>query len=139
MHRFTSREDIPTRRNLLDRFAAGELQALVAMHCLDEGVDVPSTKSAYILASSGNPRQFIQRRGRVLRKWPGKDYAEIYDLITVPPPVSELDEPNLQAERSILRRELKRFSEFADSALNTQAAYEVIWDLAEQYGILDFE
>ncbi len=56
VHRFTAREDTSTRRNLLKDFAEGELQALVAMHCLDEGVDVPSTQTAYILASSSNPR-----------------------------------------------------------------------------------
>lgn len=137
VRRFTAKEDIPTRRNLLKEFADGELQALVAMHCLDEGVDVPSTQTAYILASSSNPRQFIQRRGRVLRKFPGKDFATIYDLIAVPPP-RELGELELKAERSILKRELRRFAEFADSALNTQSAYEVIWDLADQYGVLDF-
>ena len=115
------------------------MQALVAMHCLDEGVDVPDTRVAYILASSSNPRQFIQRRGRVLRKAPGKDFATIYELITIPPPVIELDELSLAAERSILRRELSRFAEFADSALNTQAAYDTIWNVADQFGVLDFQ
>ena len=139
VHRFTARENIPTRQRLLRDFAEGKLQALVAMHCLDEGVDVPSTRTAYILASSSNPRQFIQRRGRVLRKSPGKDFATVYDLITVPPPISEFDEVSRRAERSILRRELSRFAEFADSALNTQVAYDVIWDLADQFGVLDFQ
>jgi DNA phosphorothioation system restriction enzyme len=138
VHRFTAKEDLQTRRELLESFADGELQALAAMHCLDEGVDVPSTRTAYILASSSNPRQFIQRRGRVLRKFPGKHFATVYDLIAVPPP-RELGEVELKAERSILRRELGRFAEFADSALNTQSAYEVIWDLADQYGVLDFQ
>lgn len=137
VHRFTAKEDLQTRRELLEGFADGELQALAAMHCLDEGVDVPSTRTAYILASSSNPRQFIQRRGRVLRKFPGKDFATVYDLIAVPPP-RELGEVELKAERSILKRELHRFAEFADSALNTQSAYEVIWELADQYEVLDF-
>jgi superfamily II DNA or RNA helicase len=138
VHRFTAREDIPTRQTLLSKFGKGELDALVAMHCLDEGVDVPNTRTAYILASSSNPRQFIQRRGRVLRKAPGKDHAIIHDLITVPPPPSELSESGVRAEQSILKRELRRFAEFADSALNTQAAYEVIWELAKQFDVLDF-
>lgn len=137
IHKFTAQEDLRTRRQLLERFADGELQALVAMHCLDEGVDVPSTRTAFILASSSNPRQFIQRRGRVLRKFPGKDSATLYDLIAVPPP-RELGELELRAERSILKRELRRFAEFADSALNTQSAYKVIWELADQYDVLDF-
>jgi superfamily II DNA or RNA helicase len=136
-HRFTAEEDIQTRRELLERFASRDLKVLAAMKCLDEGVDVPSTQTAYILASSSNPREFIQRRGRVLRKHPGKDHANIYDLITIPPPFSDLDESMLNAERSILKRELKRFIEFADSANNTQAAYDVVWDLADQFGVLD--
>ena len=139
VHRFTAREDIPTRQQLLRQFDNCELEALVAMNCLDEGVDVPSTRTAFILASSGNPRQFIQRRGRVLRKHPEKQFANIYDLITVPPPPEEFDEQGLAAERSMLKRELRRFTEFADSALNTQKAYDVIWDIADQFGILDFE
>ena len=136
-HRFTADEDIPTRIQLLERFSNGELQVLVAMKCLDEGVDVPSTRIAYILASSSNPREFIQRRGRVLRKHSGKDFAKIFDLITVPPPISELDEYSVKAEQSILRRELKRFVEFADSANNTQEAYNVVWGLADQFNVLD--
>jgi superfamily II DNA or RNA helicase len=136
-HRFTSEEDIATRRDLLERFASRELKVLAAMKCLDEGVDVPSTQTAYILASSSNPREFIQRRGRVLRKHAGKDHANIYDLITVPPPISQFDETTMRSERSILKRELKRFVEFADSANNTQSAYDVVWDLADKFNMLD--
>ena len=137
VHRFTAKEDTNTRQELLHDFDAGRLQALVAMHCLDEGVDVPATRTAYLLASSGNPREFIQRRGRVLRRSPGKDHAEIYDLITIPS-VTGIDMESIKAERSILKRELKRFAEFADTSLNTASAYQVIWDMAKQYGVLDF-
>ncbi len=67
-HRFTARENAKTRQELLKRFAEGDLQALTAIRCLDEGVDVPSTRTAYLLASSSNPREFIQRRGLPLTK-----------------------------------------------------------------------
>jgi superfamily II DNA or RNA helicase len=83
-NRFTAEETPTEREELLRDFASGRLQALVAIRCLDEGVDVPRTETAYILASSTNPRQFIQRRGRVLRRAPGKHTATIYDFITVP-------------------------------------------------------
>lgn len=136
VHRFTAHEDIPTRQRLLNEFSEGKLQALVAMRCLDEGVDVPSTQTAYILASSSNPREFIQRRGRILRKALGKDHADIYDLIAVPPLKSFSDDVSINAEKSLLQRELRRFVEFADSAMNTQTAYAVIWKIAEQYGLL---
>jgi superfamily II DNA or RNA helicase len=137
-HRFTAGEDAKTRQELLKRFASGDLQALVAIRCLDEGVDVPSTRTAYLLASSSNPREFIQRRGRVLRQAPGKDHAVLHDLITVPPPPASLDPESLHAERSLLRRELRRFSEFAATARNAASAYAVIWELAKQFDVLDF-
>jgi superfamily II DNA or RNA helicase len=140
IHQFTSEEKTRERQQLLTDFANGKLQALVAMKCLDEGVDVPSTNTAYILASSGNPREFIQRRGRILRKFPGKEYSYIHDLITVPPVVDTnvRDSPTFGSERSILRKELQRFKEFANLAKNKQKAIDVIWDIAKQYGLLDF-
>ena len=107
IHRFTAEENTKERQQLLAEFATGEMQALVAMKCLDEGVDVPSTDTAYILASSGNPREFIQRRGRILRKAHEKEYAYIHDLIAVPPMAGKqvLDLPTFESERSIMRRD----------------------------------
>src|ERR1051326_4005600 len=74
-------EEFPAdrRQEILRLFASGDIQVLVAIRCLDEGVDVPATQTAFILASSTNPRQFVQRRGRLLRRSPGKRHAEIYD------------------------------------------------------------
>ena len=57
---------------------------LVAIKCLDEGVDLPAVDRALILASSSNPREFIQRRGRVLRRSPGKYSAVIHDALVIP-------------------------------------------------------
>ena len=71
------------RKKLLDGFDKGEYKALVAMKCLNEGVDVPSTDKVIIMSSSPNPAEYVQRRGRVLRKSPGKTHADIYDLIEV--------------------------------------------------------
>jgi ERCC4-related helicase len=103
-------------------------------------VDVPSTHTAFILASSSNPREFIQRRGRILRKSPGKEFSIIYDLIAVPPTAwaTSQHSPTFQAERSIIRRELQRFKEFANPALNKHQALDVIWDIASRYSLLDF-
>ena len=90
--RFTSQESVQERAQIRTAFADGEmLQALVAIKCLDEGVNIPSIKTAFILASSTNPKEYIQRRGRVLRKFPGKDYAVIFDFITLPFPVDTLN------------------------------------------------
>jgi len=134
INRFTAEEDNAERQRLLADFDNCNIQALVAMKCLDEGVDVPSTRTAYILASSSNPREFIQRRGRVLRRAPNKEIATIYDFIVVPPQ-SWYSENSINSDKSIVERELRRFKEFADSAQNKHQALSIVWDIAQQYGI----
>lgn len=87
---------------------------LVSIKCLDEGVDIPSTTHALILASSQNPREFVQRRGRILRKSNNKFYAHLFDAITIPDlSVSETDK-----SFSIIMAELSRAIEFGMSAEN---------------------
>ena len=93
---------------------------MVSIKCLDEGVDIPAISHAIILASSQNPRQFIQRRGRVLRKAPGKTIAIIHDAIVVP--LNLADEPD---QASLLRAEFIRALEFADSAINRAAGAQL--------------
>ena len=135
--KFTAKESSVERQELLKMFASGHLQALVAMRCLDEGVDVPSTRTAYILASSSNPKEFIQRRGRILRQSPGKEHAEIHDLIAVPPiDYRQYPTATFRTERKIIERELKRFNEFAGMALNKFEARDKIWQLAKKYNLL---
>jgi superfamily II DNA or RNA helicase len=102
---------------------------LVSIRCLDEGVDIPVVSHALILASSQNPRQFIQRRGRVLRKVIGKQLAVIHDAIVVP--VSLHDEPE---QTSLLQSELLRSIQFASSAINKMAAAE-LRDIAANLGM----
>jgi superfamily II DNA or RNA helicase len=89
---------------------------LIAIACLDEGVNIPSISHALILASSQNPRQFIQRRGRILRRFPGKRVAVIHDVLVAPENVD--DEPT---QRSLMRSELRRAVEFADTSVNPSA------------------
>ena len=95
------------------------------MKCLDEGIDVPACTTAYILASSSNPRQFIQRRGRILRKSPGKEIAKIYDFIVYSNNPSTSDEYSEfgTSEENLMRTELKRISEFANLAVNSDEVY----------------
>ncbi|EFG78008.1 helicase C-terminal domain protein [Mycobacterium parascrofulaceum ATCC BAA-614] len=132
---FTAEEDSSTRAKLLTRFSSGELQALAAIRCLDEGVDIPATRRAYILASSQNPRQFIQRRGRVLRPAPGKTTADIYDLMVSPPDLS--DDPRLfELERRLVGRELMRATELCDAAVNSIDALSTLRPLRARYDLL---
>jgi DNA phosphorothioation system restriction enzyme len=130
---YTADTAIEKREELRRQFESGELQGLVAIRCLDEGVDIPAIKTAVILASSGNPRQFIQRRGRILRPHPNKDRATLFDTIVMPP---KLDREALEIERNILKKELRRFIEFADLADNAGEARMKLLQLQKSYGLL---
>ncbi|MCG5248416.1 DEAD/DEAH box helicase family protein [Methylorubrum extorquens] len=130
--RFTSRESLRERRGILDRFRLGDIDALVAIRCLDEGIDVPACQRAYILASSRNPRQFIQRRGRILRKAPGKDQAEIFDLMVRIPAGARRG----AVERKLLAEEFKRVSEFAGLARNSGEVIETLMPLMREYDLV---
>ena len=131
---YTAETPLDERVDLRRQFETGELQGLVAIRCLDEGVDIPAIETAVILASSGNPRQFIQRRGRVLRPHPNKQRATIFDMIVLPP---DLGRETLEIERNFLRKELTRFVEFADLADNAGEARVRLLDLQRRYGLLD--
>lgn len=132
---FTAEEDREMRKDLLDRFTDGELQALAAIRCLDEGVDIPATQRAFILASSRNPRQFIQRRGRVLRRSPGKTTADIYDFLVSPPDLSD-DPAVFELERKLVGRELLRAVELCDAATNNAEALSQLRPLRDRYDLL---
>lgn len=130
-HKFTNEEDEATRDQLLDSFADGEYDALVAMKCLDEGVDVPATERAILMSNSGNPKQFVQRRGRVLRQFEGKEKSIIYDMFVIPSFYPGDDVPTV--EKKILERELNRFEEFAENALNKHSAWNKIDRIRRTY------
>lgn len=134
-HEFVHDVSLPDREKLLEQFAEGAIQVLVAIKCLDEGVDVPSTRIAFVLASSTNPREFVQRRGRILRMAKGKSEAVIYDYIVVPP--SERLSLKRDADVSILKREMPRFAEFAFSALNEFQARSAVRDILDHYEMLN--
>ena len=135
--RFTSQENIETRAMIKEQFLKGDrLQAIVAIKCLDEGVNIPGIRTAFILASTTNPKEYIQRRGRVLRKAKNKDIAEIYDFITLPRPldeVSSLTAEQAQRDKALVRNELARIKEFGRLAENPMVSNELVWDIEEAY------
>lgn len=134
---YTSETAADDRDHFRERFERGGLQALVAIRCLDEGVDIPAARRAFILASSSNPRQFVQRRGRVLRPSPGtgKDAAYIHDFIAVPPDMA-IDEEIRETERRLVGKELERVVRFAELARNGPAAVESLSPLRDRYRLL---
>jgi len=129
-HRFTMDEDvnpskkyggISEREFILRCFADRKFEILVAMTCLDEGVDVPAARNAILLASSGNPRQYIQRIGRVIRRHPGKIEASINDVIAVPS-FDDMDREFIDIEKTIFEKECKRYEEISSIAINSAEA-----------------
>jgi len=134
---FTSKEDILRRQIIKDEFTKGtDLQALIAIKCLDEGVNIPLIKTAFILASTTNPKEYIQRRGRVLRLAPGKEFAEIYDFITITRPLNSVQSQILEKIRSeskLVKNELARAGEFARTSMNRAEAEVIIDNIKKTY------
>ena len=137
--KFTAQENNEQRKVLIEKFSEGkELQVLAAIRCLDEGVNIPSIKTAFILASSTNPKEYIQRRGRVLRVFEGKRFAEIYDFVTLP---YELDAVNNKSElenlgfAALAQREFLRVKEFSSLAMNELDSFDLLERLKEKFSL----
>ncbi len=122
---FTATENMDTRMQLVDAFNKGEISALAAIRCLDEGINIPSIKSALILSSNDDYREFVQRRGRILRRYKGKEYATIYDVVVLP-------SSDMQGWARI---ELRRFLEYAKLALNWSELEEELNDNLSRYSL----
>lgn len=139
--KFTADEKINEREEIKEKFQRGDrLQAIVAIKCLDEGVNIPGIKTAFILASTTNPKEYIQRRGRVLRKAPNKEFAEIFDFITLPRPldtVSSLTLDQLNRDKTLVKNEIARIAEFGKLALNSMTAFELVWKIRDTYYLTD--
>lgn len=143
VQRFTAEENLVERQNIKEYFKDGLYQAITAIRCLDEGVNIPGISTAFILSSSRNPKQFIQRRGRLLRRSEGKEKAVIYDFVTLPRDLSEVrGESDYEDDRSIVLGELMRLHEFGLLAQNSgktsllidqiMDAYHVYFDIEEE-------
>ena len=141
--KFTSDENMEIRSTIKEQFQRRDrLQAIVAIKCLDEGVNIPGIRTAFILASTTNPKEYIQRRGRVLRKAENKSFAEIFDFVTLPrelDSVSGLTVEQAQRDLSLVKNELARIKEFGRLSMNSMEANELIWEMQEAYHIIDDE
>ena len=141
--RYTSRENIEERKVIKERYKDGnDLQAVVAIKCLDEGVNIPSIKTAFILASSTNPREYIQRRGRVLRKFEGKKYSYIYDFVTLPislDDASAYSSEFLSSFKSLAKNEVERIKEFSSLAENEHESDALVNEITDIFGLNDFD
>lgn len=122
---FTATENMQERMQLVDSFNKGEISALAAIRCLDEGINIPSIKSALILSSNDDYREFVQRRGRILRTYKDKKSAKIYDVIVLPKGDSQ----------QWAKIELRRFHEYAKLALNWIDLESQLADMLIEYGL----
>ena len=122
---FTATENMVDRMELVDSFNKQEISALAAIRCLDEGINIPSIKSALILSSNDDFREFVQRRGRILRTYGSKEYANIYDVVVLP-------SRDMQNWAKI---ELRRFHEYARLALNCEALQGELDNHLSTYGL----
>ena len=139
--KFTADESMDERTQIKANFSKGErLQVVVAIKCLDEGMNIPGIRTAFILASTTNPKEYIQRRGRVLRKAPGKDFAEIYDFVTLPRPLDDVYSLTKEAtskDLALVRNELERIKEFGRLAMNSMDSHDLIWNIEEAYHLTE--
>ena len=125
------------RDAVLADFASGRLQVLTSMKCLDEGVDVPRSELAIFCASTGNPRQFIQRRGRVLRTHEEKRFSVIHDLVVIPKVMYGTQ--SYRMEQTLLAGELKRVYDFSSMSENPSQTQMELFDVMNYYGLNLFD
>ncbi len=124
------------RNEVLDQFRQGRIQAIASMKCLDEGVDIPRAEYAIFCSSTGNPRQFIQRRGRILRKHKDKSIAIIHDLVVIPDLLnSSVGSDTFNAERKMVEKELERVMYFASLSINPYETEAVFNDVCTHYDL----
>lgn len=143
-HRLTQREGtkkqdkyegLSEREYLIRAFKEGDIQTLVAIKCLDEGIDIPEATTAVLLSSSTNPREYVQRVGRVIRRHPGKKLAHIYDFVVEPDWKRISECGDIQFERRLFEQELRRIEDMRANATNsTDLLIEVRDRLGRAYG-----
>jgi len=134
--------NLKEREKILSQIESGLLKCALAINILDEGIDIPPLRIAVVLASTGNPKQFIQRRGRILRTWPGtyldgstKEWAVIYDIFVIPYLNRPLDTAYAETEKNIVKKELIRHKEMAQISLNPEYGKERIDEIKKHYSI----
>lgn len=126
---YTSQESPYAQQLALGQLRRGDIQAVVAIKCLDEGIDVPQVHQAILLASSTSEREFVQRRGRILRRAKDKEYAHLIDVFTVPPRRYHPDPPTM------LFNELRRAKILARAADNRYQVENHLHEELSNFGI----
>jgi superfamily II DNA or RNA helicase len=135
--KFVGNNSLEERLSAIQNLRTQSINAIVAIKCLDEGVDIPSAKTAFFISNNTDPREYVQRLGRVLRldEEGGKEVSEIYDYIVMPPQdVVYENDMDRRIARNMIKNELIRARFFNELALNSSAAKEIIDDAVDRYG-----
>ena len=115
------------REFIISKFKTGDYQVLIAIKCLDEGIDIPSADTGILMASSTNPREYVQRIGRIIRQGTNKTFAHLYDICVGK--VCTLDDDEQSLENKIRKKEIIRLTEIAENAINAAEATKIILSL----------
>ena len=120
-------DGLSEREFIIKRFKSGDYQVLVPIKCIDEGIDIPSADTGILMASSTNPREYVQRIGRIVRQGANKTFAHLYDMCVGK--VDTLDDDEQKLENKIKQKEIIRLTEIANNAINVTDATEIIMSL----------
>ena len=120
------------RDYIISKFKSKDYQVLVAIKCLDEGIDIPSADTAIIMASSTNPREYVQRIGRIIRQAPNKYSARIYDMILEPDYYRLGDDKLAAVERRIFEKEMVRVKDLSQDAANSVTVLTKVYKVLEE-------
>ena len=136
--KFIAEKSSDEREVIIENFRRKRIQAIAAIKCLDEGVNIPSIKTAFILASSTNPKEYIQRRGRILRLSDGKRFAEIYDFICLPDDIQTIANKSfgeLDSFKALAKKEILRIREFSELSMNPYEGENLAFKLGNLFGL----
>ncbi|WP_094227162.1 DEAD/DEAH box helicase family protein [Methanolobus psychrotolerans] len=131
-HKITYKEPLKFRKEIIEKFIDDNYRVIVAIKVLDEGIDVPGIERAIILANSGNPIEYVQRRGRILRKSPGKDFSIIHDILVFP--WEDIPSTISNSDISMIKKELFRIEEFSKASVNP---LEVLNQISHYYRLVE--
>lgn len=124
------------RNDVLMQFQNGTIDVIASMKCLDEGVDIPRAEVAIFCSSTGNPRQFIQRRGRILRRHPDKNHATIHDLVVIPDYENQIEgSESYNLEKNLVKTELERVMYFASLSKNPYITEDIFRNVTDYYSL----
>lgn len=126
-HRITEKESqhksnkysgLSEREYIIKQFETGSYQVIVAIKCMDEGIDIPSARCGIIMASSTNPREYVQRIGRIIRQDGHKSFATLYDMVVEPEHDVIQDDDLKKIEKKVYEKEMARISDLSEEAIN---------------------